>query len=116
MTRVFGVLPEIDAGFQRPFGYMMIVMFTQMLLSLFSYKSILITVIVLYSEYICIINIDNVKSILSRQYTSLMSQSHKHGTDDDETDGYDEGSDITDDDSTDGQILNASTMLNEKNK
>tara|TARA_B100001250_G_C19554298_1_gene680454 strand:+ start:142 stop:462 length:321 start_codon:yes stop_codon:yes gene_type:complete len=99
MARMFKVLPEIDTEFQRPFGYTMVIMLMQMLFSLFSYRSLLRTVIVLYVSYISILYKDEISKFIKKQIRSFkpVLAPYQSGTDDDSNDGYDEGDDKGDD-------------------
>jgi len=93
MARMFKVLPEIDTDFQRPFGYTMVIMLMQMLFSLFSYRSLLRTVVVLYVSYISILYKDEISKFIKRQFMSFkpVMAPYQSGTDDDE--GYEEDDD-----------------------
>ena len=67
MTRMFKVLPEIDTEFQRPFYYVLILMAIQMVISLFSYRSLLRTVVFIYSTYACMLHKDKVRKFIKKQ-------------------------------------------------
>ncbi len=64
MTR--RILPDMDMLYQKSFGFSMIFMFITMCVSLFDYRSVLRTVIVLYIEYTCIVFSDDIKNFLRR--------------------------------------------------
>tara|TARA_B110000967_G_C18851551_1_gene544904 strand:- start:1376 stop:1627 length:252 start_codon:yes stop_codon:yes gene_type:complete len=63
---MYRILPEMDMLYEKSFGFSMIFMFISMCVSLFNYRSVLRTVIVLYIEYICIIFSDDIKDFLRR--------------------------------------------------
>ena len=103
MARMFKVLPEIDTDFQKPFGYIMVLMLMQMLFSLFSYRSLLRTVIVLYVSYISILYKDEISKLIKKQYRTFkpVLAPYQSGTDDE---GYEEDDDKGEENTIDSSL------------
>ena len=95
MARVFRVIPEIEMDSWGLFTFTMGLMFIQMLISLFSYRSLVTTIIVLYSTYISMLYSDEITNYfrtILKSFRPVMAH-YQSCTDDDELDGYDEDND-----------------------
>ena len=99
MARVFRVIPELDMDSWGLFTFTMCLMLIQMLISLFSYRSLVTTIIVWYSTYISMLYSDDIKDYFRTLLSSFrpVMAPYQSGTDDDELNGYDEGDDEGDD-------------------
>ena len=104
MARVFRVIPEIEMDSWGLFTFTMGLMLIQMFISLFSYRSLLTTIIVLYSTYISMLYSGELKDYfrtLFRSFRPVMAP-YQSGTDDDIDEDDDEGYE-EDDDKQDGE-------------
>ena len=59
--RVFKNFPDMDVDFQAPYAVIMSLLLFQMMVSFFSYRSLLTSIIVLYSTYITMLYKENIK-------------------------------------------------------
>ena len=97
MARMFKVLPEIESEFNT-LGFTMALLFISMCMSMFDYHSLLRSVIILYTTYICLMFRESIYKYCKKQMNTFrpVMAPYQSGTDDDD-DGYDE-----DDDKDDG--------------
>ena len=109
MARVFRVIPEIEMDSWGLFTFTMGLMLIQMLISLFSYRSLLTTIIVLYSTYISMLYSDEIKDYFKTLLSSFRpvmapyQSSNNDVIDDDDEDDFDEGYEEDDDKQDDEQ-------------
>tara|TARA_Y100001936_G_C15467025_1_gene356751 strand:- start:54 stop:446 length:393 start_codon:yes stop_codon:yes gene_type:complete len=108
MARVFRVIPEIEMDSWGLFTFTMGLMLIQMLISLFSYRSLLTTIIVLYSTYISMLYSDEIKDYFKTLLSSFRPvmapyQSSNNDVIDDDEDDFDEGYEEDDDKQDDEQ-------------
>lgn len=96
MARMFKVLPEIESEFNT-LGFTMALLLISMCMSMFDYHSLLRSVIILYTTYICLMFRENIYKYCKKQIRTFrpVMAPYQSGTDDDE--GYEE-----DDDKDDG--------------
>jgi len=97
MARMFKVLPEMDDDFQRPLGFTMVLLFISMCMSMFDYRSLLRTVLIIYGVYICLTFKQSIYAYIRKQIKTFrpVMAPYQSGSDigDDDDEGYDEDDD-----------------------
>ena len=99
MARMFKVLPEMDDDFQRPLGFTMVLLFISMCMSMFDYRSLLRTVLIIYGVYICLTFKQSIYAYIRKQIKTFRPVMAPYqsgsdvGDDDDDDEGYDEDDD-----------------------
>ena len=63
--RVFKNFPDMD--FQAPYGFIMAVLLFQMLISFFNYRSLLTSIIILYSTYITMLYSKEIRKYIRKK-------------------------------------------------
>ena len=99
MARMFKVLPEVDDDFQRPLGLTMTLLFISMCMSMFDYRSLLRTVVIIYGVYICLMFKENIYTYCRKQMKTFrpVMAPYQSGSDIGDDEGYEEDDDKDDD-------------------
>jgi hypothetical protein len=84
--RVFKNFPDMDMDFQAPYGFIMAVLLFQMLISFFNYRSLLTSIIILYSTYITMLYRKNIRKYIRKKMASFRPVMAPYDTDYDEDD------------------------------
>ena len=99
MTRIYKILPDIDDDFHPALGFVMFIMAIIMITSLFSYRSLIQALVMIYTSYLAL----TFKNHIRRYFTNKMKTTFKpvmapfkakpniNEDDDENDDEYDEG-------------------------
>lgn len=101
MARVFKILPDVDDDFHSILGLIMFIMAIIMVTSLFTYRSLVQAVIMIYTSYIILTYKNLVNKYIFGKLNSFRPVLAPHNNKpsiNDSDDGYDEDDDVYDED------------------
>lgn len=96
MARIYKILPDVDDDFHPALGFVMFIMAIIMLTSLFSYRSLIQALAMIYTTYIGLTFKQNIKNYVKHRqftFTPVMAPYSKIPSVVDSDDGYEEDSD-----------------------
>ena len=102
MARMFKVLPEIESEFNT-LGFTMALLLISMCMSMFDYHSLLRSVIIIYTTYICLMFRESIYKYCKKQIRTFrpVMAPYQSGTDDE---GYEEDDDKGEENTIDSSL------------